>query len=168
MVQRKSPPPPRPAEVNPAEMREALPKLERRIAESQAFDVNTVNERTDPKIGALRNKIDDLLVSIFSNDTIEYRRYQVFDLVDASIIIGQRLSSLEVREALKDGIERAISKLETIRGLFIEKLEDLGGSPTGKARRAFGDLDMHPELQEAVGKLFSDGHFANAVEDGCK
>lgn len=40
--------------------------------------------------------------------------------------------------------------------------------PKLRACRAFSDLDLHPEIAKAVGKLFQDGHYANAVEDACK
>ncbi len=169
MAQRKGPQSPRPAEVSPAQMREALPKLERRIAELRAFDVSAVYADSDPKITSLGSKIDDLLISIFSNDTVEYERYRIWDLLlSLERIIGEEPSTREVRTALKDGIDKAVSNLETIRDLFQEKLGDLGESPSGKARRAFAELALHPELQKAIGKLFGDGHYANAVEDACK
>ena len=37
-----------------------------------------------------------------------------------------------------------------------------------KARRAFGDLDLHPEIADRCSKLFVDGHYADAVETSCK
>ena len=168
MAQRKGPPSPRPAEVNPAQMREALPKLERRIAELRAFDISSVQDVSDPRIEALRHKIADLLVSIFSNDTVEYRRYHILRLVDLPILVNYRHDPQDVQGGLKKGIEKAISNLETVRDLFNEKLNDLGESPIGRAHKAFAELAIHPELQRAVGKLFTDGHYANAVEDACK
>lgn len=168
MVQRKTPPSARSAELTPSAMREALPKIDRRLVELHGFNVTGVQSASDPRISALKNKIDDLLVSLFGNDTVEYRRYHIFQLVDLPIIMGQRYSLHEVQGGLQKGIERAISNLETIRHLFQEKLRDFGESPIGKARKAFDELAIHPELQKAIGKLFDDGHYANAVEDACK
>jgi uncharacterized protein (TIGR02391 family) len=169
MAQRKGLPSPRPADVGSGQMRDALPILERRINELRAFEIASVQNVSDPRIGALRHKIDDLLIAIFGNDTVEYNRYRVFYLVDLPEVVGyESYSGHEVQAELRKGIEAAISKLETIRDLFNEKLEDLGESPTRKARRAFDESPIHPELQKAVGKLFADGHYANAVEDACK
>ena len=74
----------------------------------------------------------------------------------------------EVRDGYRRSIQQAISTLKTIIELFREKLQDLGDSPEGRANRAFAELDIHPELARAVGKLFHDGHYANAIEDACK
>ena len=74
----------------------------------------------------------------------------------------------EVREGYKRGVEQAISNLQTIVELFEEKITDLGETPAGKVLKALGELEIHPEIERAVAKLFRDGHYANAVEDACK
>jgi uncharacterized protein (TIGR02391 family) len=74
----------------------------------------------------------------------------------------------EVREGYKQAIDLAISNLTTIVELFEEKIGDLGETSIGRALRAFGELEIQPEIERAVGKLFRDGHYANAVEDACK
>jgi uncharacterized protein (TIGR02391 family) len=63
---------------------------------------------------------------------------------------------------------REITNLRTIIELFNEKLADGGDTPATKARRAFGELDLHPEIVRACGQLFEDGHYAEAVENACK
>ena len=73
-----------------------------------------------------------------------------------------------VKEGYKRGIEQAISKLKTIIELFEEKVGNLGESPDGRAKIAFDSLGIHPEIARAVTKLFTNGHYANAVEDACK
>ncbi|HEV8645782.1 MAG TPA: TIGR02391 family protein [Burkholderiales bacterium] len=64
--------------------------------------------------------------------------------------------------------ETAISNLATAIEILEEKIGDVGASPTGRARKAFTDFDLHPEIAEAAAQLFMDGHYANAVEDACK
>lgn len=66
---------PSPANLSHPEMISAIKKIERRIDDLKAFDVDTLDERWDPRIKALENSLDDLLVSVFGNETIEYRRY---------------------------------------------------------------------------------------------
>jgi uncharacterized protein (TIGR02391 family) len=73
-----------------------------------------------------------------------------------------------VIRSIQESKQREILNLRTIIGLFNEKLEDGGESPASRARRAFGDLDLHPEISRACSKLFADGHYAEAVENACK
>ena len=59
-------------------------------------------------------------------------------------------------------------KLRPIIELLDEKLEEGEELPISKARRAFGDLDLHSEIADACSKLFVDGHYAEAVKNSCK
>lgn len=74
----------------------------------------------------------------------------------------------EIWEGYRQGVDRAVSNLETIIDLFEEKLGAAPESPANRARRAFGDLDLHPEIARASAKLFEDGHYSNAVGEACK
>jgi uncharacterized protein (TIGR02391 family) len=143
-------------------------ELERRISDLTSIDVETTRERGEPRFSALAQKIDDTLIEIFGGDTIEYRRYQVSSLDTASVNFLHGTPLSEVIEGYKRGIDQAISKLQTAIDLLKEKLQDLGETSDGRAVRAFGELDIHPEIARAVAKLFRDGHYANAVEDACK
>ena len=84
MTKRTTPEQPEPANLSPKQMKSGIPKLERRIAELQAIDVGTIQERGEPRLIALQQKIDDTLVEIFGNNTIEYNRYYVKNLDWAS------------------------------------------------------------------------------------
>src|SRR5882762_1448948 len=85
MVKRSVPDQPRPANLSPQQMKAALPKLERRIAELKTVDVSTIRERGESRFDALELKIDDTLVETFGNDTAEYKRFRVSPLDTASI-----------------------------------------------------------------------------------
>ena len=146
----------------------ALPKLKRRLEELQAFDPNSVKERSDPRIDVLRKKIDDTLVEIFGNDTADYFRYRVHELDTAGHSYVHPTPLPEVRNGLRRGVSNAIATLTTVVDLFGEKLADLAETPSSRARRAFDSLNLHPEIYRAVAKLFRDGHYAHAVEDACK
>lgn len=168
MARRPTPEQPKPANLSPQQMKSAIPKLERRIADLKSIDVSTIRERGETRFDALKQKIDDTLVEIFGSDTIEYRRFRVGRLDTASINMLHETPLRGVIEGYQRGIDQAISNLQTVVDLFREKLQDLGETPEGRAVRAFGDLDIHPEIERAIGKLFRDGHYANAVEDACK
>jgi uncharacterized protein (TIGR02391 family) len=167
MVRRAIPEQPQPANLSPEQMKRAIPKLKRRMKELEEIDVNTIQERGEPRLEALEQKFESTLVDIFGNNTIEYHRFRIF-LDTAGVYMMDEPPLYEIREGYKRGIQQAISNLKTIIELFEETVGDLDESPDGKALKAFGALDLHPEIALAITKLFTDGHYANAVEDACK
>ena len=168
MPRKSIPPQPAPARLSAPQMRDAIPKLEKRISELRAFDVTSIDERSDPRLRALEDKIDDTLVTIFGNNTVEYDRYHGERIDSAPINFFAETPLDEIREGISRGLESNITKLQTAIDMLRERLEELGESPVGRAQRAFDDMQLHPELRRRVGKLFEDGHFANAIEDACK
>lgn len=108
MARRSSPPIPTSAQLSPAAMHAAIPKLKRRIEDLRALNPESVQERSDPRFQSVVDKIDDTLVEIFGNETVEYQRYRIHSLDTASIQMGGTPMH-EVREGYKRGIERAIS-----------------------------------------------------------
>jgi uncharacterized protein (TIGR02391 family) len=159
--------PEQPANLAPEHMKKAIPKLKRRIKELEEFEVNTIEERSAARVEALQQKFDSTLVDIFGNNTIEYYRFSMC-LDTAGVYLMDEPPLSAIREGYKRGIQKAISNLKTIIELFEENVGDLGESPDGRALKAFGALDVHPEIARAVTRLFTDGHYANAVEDACK
>lgn len=167
MVKRSKPEQPKPADLSPQQMQAAIPKLKRRISELRQLDINTIQDRGEARLKALEQKSDSTLMDIFSNDTVEYRKFRV-RLDTASVSMGYPTPLHEVREGYQRGIEQAISNFTTIIELFEEKLGDSGETAAGRALKALGDLEIHPEIERASGDLFRNGHYANAVEDACK
>lgn len=168
MVRRAMPEQPQPANLTPEQMKRAIPILKRRIAELEEIDINTIQERGEPRFEALDKKIDSTLVDIFGNNTVEYNRFRIDSLDTTGFYIMEEPTLHAVREGYKRGVQQAVSTLKTIIEWFEEKVDDLGESPDGRALKAFGALNIHPEIARAVTKLFKDGHYANAVEDACK
>ncbi len=158
------------ANLSYQQMEVAIPKIERRIADLEGFDVNSVNDRSDARIDALEKSLDALLVSIFGAGTVEYDRYhwQVTRLDTASINMMHQTPIHEVREGLQRGISTAKAHLETIKKGFLEELGDAGLTSAGKTLKAYEGLELHSEIERAVGNLYRDGHYANAVEDATK
>lgn len=167
-TRRPTPDAPKPAQLTPVQMRAAIPKLQRRIAELEAVDLSTVRQRGEARFDALQQKLDDTLIEIFGAGSIEHNRYHISSLDTAGISIYGDTPLHDIVEGYRRGIEQAVSNLGTIIELFSEKLGDLGETPEGRAARAFGDLDLYAEIARACSKLFHDGHYADAVEDACK
>lgn len=167
MTSKRIPPQREPANLSLTEIRNAIPKLKKRIQELEQFNIDSLTERYDPRIKALNNKIDDTLVTIFGKNTIEYQRYSISSLDRAPHIVGG-IPLREAIEGIKGGFNSAIVQLNSLIETFEEKLEEQGESPKSIANRTFKEISLHPEIQNAVWKLFEDGHYANAIEDGCK
>jgi uncharacterized protein (TIGR02391 family) len=162
-----------PAEIRTAvltadQMRASISKLHRRIAELEAFDPDTLRDRNDPRLHALDMKLADTIAEIFGTDTHEARRFRSRELDEAGYNYMYETPLRDVIKSVHESKAREITNLQTIIELFLEKIGDEGGSPRGRASRAIMDLDLHPEIERAAGKLFQDGHYANAIEDACK
>jgi uncharacterized protein (TIGR02391 family) len=167
MARHRQPIEPKQANLTPDEMKSAIPMLKKRIDEMKALNVDTVKHRSDPSIEALEHKVNDTLAHIFGHDSVEYRRYSAH-LDTAGINIFHETPLHEVIVGYRHGIESAISNLNAIIELFTERLDLSGESPAGRARNAFADLDLHPEIKQAVSTLFQNGQYTNAIEDACK
>jgi uncharacterized protein (TIGR02391 family) len=169
MATRKSAPPqPQPANLTPDQMRAAIPKLERRIKDLEDLDPNSLRQRNDPRLTALETKLADTLSEVFGYGTLEYNRFAPRGLDRAGYNMIRETPLSEVIRSVTESKSREISNLQTVIELFGEKLADGGDTPATKARRAFGDLNLHPEIARACAGLFADGHYAEAVENGCK
>ncbi len=149
-------------------MQAALPKLQRRIAELKALEPATIRSRSEPRFDALVQKIDDTLIEVFGTGTVEYNKFRVHTLDTAGWNAFGDTPFHEIVDGFQLGIEQAVSNLQTIVDLFEEKMTDSGETAEARAARAFGGLDLHPEVARASTKLFEDGHYANSVEDACK
>lgn len=158
-----------PANLNAAQMREAIPKIERRIADLDEFEPNTVRIRSDPRISALEKRLEALLMNIFGHTTIEYKRYKYeVTTLDRAGYSMNGTPIHEVVEGLVEGKAAIIFHLNEILTLFREDLDDNGATPVGQALRAYQNLDLHPEIVRAAGDLFRDGHYAEAIEKSVK
>jgi uncharacterized protein (TIGR02391 family) len=158
----------RPANLTTQQMKEAIPRLARRLQELEAVRIDRWDDQTQTDLDALQRKIEETLVDIFGADTIEYKRYQVgeFWLFVSSGLYGA--SSYEMVEGYQRAITDAAAKLRTAIEMFQEKLDVLGETREGQALRAYQGLELHPEIARTVDKLYRDGHYANAVEDAVK
>ena len=115
---------PQKANLTSSDMKAAIIKLQRRIDELREFDANSVSRRGDPRIESIEHKIEDTLVETFGTGTIEYIRYKIGSLDRAPWNFYEQVSLEEVIHGYQNGIEEAISTLETIVQIFNEKLND--------------------------------------------
>ena len=168
VTRRAAAPQPQQAKLTADQMRSAIPRLERRIRDLEDFDPSSLRQREDPRLEALENKLTDTVAEVFGHGTVEYHRFAPHSLDRAGFNMMYETSIPDVIAGVTESKAREIANLRTIIELFQEKLADGGDSTTTKARRAFGDLNLHPEIARASSSLFESGHYAEAVENGCK
>ena len=158
------------ASLSPAEIRSAIPKLQRRVAELSAIKVADL---TDADFGDLlhdlETRIDDTLVQVFGHDTVDYHRYTISTLDETPIFVGGGFQSIEERRPnITRGIASAISTLRSAISVLSERLEDSGETAASRAMTAYKGLDLHNEIARAASTLYHGGHYAHAVEDSVK
>jgi hypothetical protein len=68
--------PNQPARLTPAQKREAISRLRKRLQELEAFNPNSVERSYDPPVVTLRQALDRTLVHIFGATSVDYDRYK--------------------------------------------------------------------------------------------
>lgn len=116
-------PEPRTAQLTVEQMKAAVPKLERRIADLRAFDVSQVRDNGDPAGAALTAKVDGTLQEILGHGTVEYNEYSV-GYLGAMVMFGNGPSLSEIHQAYRRDIEHAVAKLQALKELFEERVAD--------------------------------------------
>ncbi|MBR0994520.1 hypothetical protein JQ580_27765 [Bradyrhizobium japonicum] len=149
-----------PARLSIDQLRAALPKLERRLAEFKGLDLNTLtDEIEEPVLGSLRQKFDDTLMEIYGADTTDYNRYAVHSLDDTPMSLVGGWPPVRSRlPGIRAAVDRAIGSIETAIEITKERIGDSGGDVASKAVRAYAGVDLHPEIARAASKLYTDGH----------
>jgi uncharacterized protein (TIGR02391 family) len=156
------------ANLTPAQMQEAIAKIERRLVEIAEFDPNTVCDRADPRIIGFEKKMETLLDGVFGNGTVEFNRYRTVTRLDRAGYNMNGTPIYDVVAGLVEGKNAIIHHLKEIVAWFKEEIHDRGASPVGQAIKAYQNLDLHPEIARAASELFRDGHYAEAIEKSVK
>lgn len=166
----KGPQSPQPAELSTTQIKAAIPKLERRLAELREVDVRALASASslDAKMENLHNKYDTTLIDEYGNTSIEYNKFSLGSFAMYAFSFGHETSIHEQIEGYEGAVNRAISNIETALELMHEQLEDVGELPGARAIQPFGGLDLHQEISRRVSRLYKDGHYANAVEAAVK
>ncbi|TAL40008.1 MAG: hypothetical protein EPN97_01300 [Alphaproteobacteria bacterium] len=114
---------PRRAQLSIDEKMAAIPKLQKRIADLNAFDPAKITRGDDPKIEALEHSIASTLDEIFDSDTVQRDRLRGAERLDDSPIMMGGTPLHETITALKEGKERAIVLLDNVIKGFKEDID---------------------------------------------
>ncbi|MFH1821911.1 MAG: nucleotide-binding protein [Methanobacteriota archaeon] len=131
MAQKSIPTVPPSRVLNKNDLENAVRSIQRRIDDLNAFDISLVKKRFDPRANALQDKIAATLADIFGNDTAEFRRHSVGSLDNLTVYDERDYTTSQLQAIYKQGIEAAVTQLESLRDLLNERLADMAGaSPT--------------------------------------
>jgi predicted nucleotide-binding protein len=135
MAGRKMPPQvPRAANLTPQQKKEAIPRLEKRIAELEGFDPLSMNPNGgDPRVTALEHSIERTLDQVFGTDTVERSRYASAHNLDRTrvfmVMAGMPLP--DHRPGITEGKSEALSILKGIIDGLREDLEEFTAADVG-------------------------------------
>lgn len=134
MARRSTPLPPTSASLSKEQMRQGIERLNRRIAELEAFQPTLETRRWAPETKALEASIDDTLVRIFGSGTVEYNRYVSATNLDRGPLVvhmdGSRDSPHEIQRWLSEGRANSLALLkQAVRTLE----EEIGTLDSGRA-----------------------------------
>jgi uncharacterized protein with PIN domain len=159
-------PEPRSADLSPAQILSAMQQLDARIGDLGRFNLDAIRGWRDPAVLALEHANEATLARVFGPQSHDYQRLKIAAQLDARQTTTRRVPYLEeVREAVQQNTQRALALLKQAVSLMREQIGETEGASAARAIRAYGSLDLHPEIARAASDLYRDGHYANAIED---
>jgi hypothetical protein len=105
-------------------------ELRCRIDDLKSFDVNTIEQRFDPRVRALGDTVNATLTDIFGRNTSAYWQHALPSLDSLPVVVGgPKFSQEELRDAYRRRINDAISKVNITIDILeakLSKCEDKG------------------------------------------
>lgn len=171
MARKPASPEKRSVSLSITEVQAATPKIRRRLQELMALNLGQLDNETGGHIlDSQVQKINATLREIYGVNTVEYDEYSVetFRPVFMVYYEGMDISIRGNIDTVREKVGAGTAKLKTL----LEILEEQGGGDDrdviAKTIRAYGGLDLHPEISRASSSLYHDGHYSNAVEAAVK
>jgi uncharacterized protein (TIGR02391 family) len=155
-------------ELRPDQIPGAIAKLERRLKDFKEADPSGHTENVWPFAEGLCARLSSTLQEIYGLHSIQLGRVETHASSFVVTYIGGRASAHERIQAFEYGRKLAVSRIETELSILRELLQDHGAGDKKDPLKAYGGLDLHPQINEAAGELFRDGHYASAIEDAVK
>lgn len=143
------------------EIDRAIKKLERRINEVEALDVDRAVTGDSGEDDAVESNIRETIREVFGTNSPEFREHQY-----VSIWAGPMFMDMSPR-AVVDGKTRGKTQVTGIlRGLIgrlQEKREDCDSDDPDGPVTYFQRLNLHPRIAEVANDLYLDRYFSEAV-----
>lgn len=145
----------------PKDIDGAVAKLQRRITELEALDIQAaVLEDTGMDAAAISN-VRETIRDVFGQNSPEFNEHQYVDLWAGATYMG--MSNSEIIEGTERGRKHIIGILNGLIGRLNEKRDELvdQSSPSPKAFLEY--LNLHPRIAEVASDLFQDGYHWESV-----
>jgi predicted nucleotide-binding protein len=128
---RKPAPPPPTAPRTPLQIKQGIERIQRRIAELEAFQPESVKERWAPETKAIGTSISDTLDSVFGHNSQRFHRFSGAARLDkGGVVIGGGPTPLhKVHQGLTEGKADSLALLRQAVKSLEEDLADLGDEP---------------------------------------
>jgi predicted nucleotide-binding protein len=133
----RKPPPPETSRApkNAQQLKQGIERIQKRIADLEAFQPEAVKERWASETQAIEAAIADTLDAVFGQGTERYNRFSAATNIDhgAVIMFGGPTPLPEVHQYLREGRANAIALLRQAVRSLEEDLGDLTEQPTSKS-----------------------------------
>lgn len=159
------------ANLTSVAMTNALPRLKKRHEELSALELRKLtNENGYTVLESFQTKINATLRHVFGADSLEYEEYKVGSFFPHFVFFSSEtdFSFYGNFDSVKKKVMDVLLRLSTIIEIFEERIEEVLEDQSGRVLKAYGGLELHPEIARAASKLYQDGHYANAVEASVK
>jgi hypothetical protein len=131
------------------ELQTQIGELRYRIDDLKTFDVDSIEQRFDPRVRALGDTVNGTLADIFGRNTPSYWQHALPSLDSLPVVVGgPKLSPEELRDAYRRRINDAISKVNTTISILEAKMgtmKDKGSA--GQVLFFTPKISKYPDIQ---------------------
>lgn len=160
---RKPPDPPLESRefISVAEIERFISKLERRIKEVEALDVQAAVFEDSGDDDVVESNVRETIREVFGNNSPEFREHQYISVWAGPMSMGMS------KQAVLQGKERGKKQVATIlRGLVArlnEKKEEFEAEEPRGPTTYFEQLNLHPRIAGVANDLYLDHYYFEAV-----
>jgi uncharacterized protein (TIGR02391 family) len=160
---------PKPANINIQQKERALPKIDRLIALLENFDADSIQNRSDPKIRVMEEKLSKFVMETFGSDTIEHDQYSDICSLDTEnyTTIGE-IPLHRIKDNIKNNINLSKAMLVSIKEDFQLDMEDTENNKASRSLKVYKGLTLHPKISTAADDLYASKHYSQAVQEAVK
>jgi uncharacterized protein (TIGR02391 family) len=154
------------SEIPIADVPAAIEKLERRLTEVRSINPPGNESELSRVAGIIATKVNATLADVYGPGTVETEEARVYPMD-----FQARYSPCPFFEELQffeRGRDQLAAQLQARIEILAEKLQGTTSSSVGRALRAYEGLELHPEILRAVGDLYRNGHYSNAILEAVK
>ena len=126
-----------------------ISELRYRIDDLKTFDIDSIEQRFDPRVRALGDTVNNTLSEIFGRNTPAYWQHALPSLDSLPVVVGgPKFSQEELRDAYRRRINDAISKVNVTIDVLEAKLGNLGDKGSGGQVLFFAPkAPKYPDIQ---------------------